>query len=387
MPIHRRQDPITPERFEARGRFDALDSLRGLAALVVVVNHCLNLFPPVGGFGASQTVYVMNPVVVWLLRSPLSLLWDGRAAVALFFVLSGFVLALPWFRGRPPAYGSFVIRRFCRIYLPYAAAIGLAMALAASLAGLRPPPLSLWFDAANWVEPVSWPAIMDHLLMLGWHNTFDNAVWSLDHEMRISLIFPLLMLPIMRFGLTGAAILAVGLYGAAGAITHFAGWHGAPAEVAASLRFGMFFVLGATLASSADRLAAGRSRWFEPAAWGALGLGLLLLWVGREPAVSAVGSSLVILAVILPGRIRNALMRPAPRALGRVSYSLYLTHLLVILSAVHLLHTYLPLPVIAGGAFLTALPAAWIFHRWIEAPSNQLGRRLVRADRRQPVAA
>lgn len=378
MLVHPPQDP---------DRFDALDSLRGLAALVVVVNHCLNLFPPFGGFGASQTVYAVDPVVAWVARSPLSLLWDGRAAVALFFVLSGFVLALPWFRGRQPTYGSFAIRRVCRIYLPYAAAVGLAMVLATTLAGLRPPPLSLWFDTANWVEPVSWAAITDHLLMLGGHNTFNNAVWSLDHEMRISLVFPLLMLPIMRFGLIGAAILAVGLYGAAGAITHFAGWHGAPAEVAASLRFGMFFVLGATLARSADRLAAGRSRWCGPAAWGALGAGLLLLWIGREPAVSAVGSGLVILAVILPGHIRAALMRPSPRALGRVSYSLYLTHLLVILSAVHLLHSYLPLPVIAGGVFLTALPVAWVFHRWIEAPSNQLGRRLARADRRRIVAA
>ena len=75
---------------EPGGRFEALDSLRGLAALVVVINHGLDLFPGIGG----------PPIVVGLavgrvLHSPLSLLWDGLGAVAVFFVLSGFVLALP----------------------------------------------------------------------------------------------------------------------------------------------------------------------------------------------------------------------------------------------------------------------------------------------------
>ena len=357
-----------------QGRFDALDSLRGLAALVVVVNHCLNLFPPFGGLGSGQSASAPDPWVAALLRSPLSLAWHGKGAVALFFVLSGFVLALPWFRVRGPSYGSFVTRRFCRIYLPYAVAVGLAMALAAALSGLRPPPLTQWFDTANWIEPIGWAAVLDHVLMLGAHNTFDNAVWSLNHEMRLSLVFPLVLLPVLRFGPAGAVVLAVALYGGAGAITHFAGWNGPPAEVAATLRFGTFFVLGALLARYADALAVHRSPWSGPAAWCALLAGLFLLWGWQEPAVMALGSGLVILAAVLPGGIRDGLLRPAPRALGRISYSLYLIHLLVILSAVHLLYGRLPLPTIAAGAFAAALPVAWVFHLWIEAPANRLGR-------------
>jgi len=355
-------------------RLEALDSLRGIAALVVVVNHCLNLFPFVGGGATPDAAWL-----TWIARSPLSLLWHGRGAVAIFFVLSGFVLALPWFGGRPMAHGAFILRRFCRIYLPYAAAVALAMLLATILAARRPVSLSLWFDTANWVEPVTWPAILDHLLMLGGHNSFDNAVWSLDHEMRISLIFPWLLVPVLRFGLTGAVLLAIGLYGVAGAITHFAGWHGAPAELAATLRFATFFVLGAVLAGQAETLRNTRSRSAGFLAWGALACGLLLLWAVTEPAGMAIGSGLVIVAVILPGGIRRALSRREPRALGRISYSLYLIHLPVILSAVCLLHDRLPLPLIAAGAFLLSLPAGWLFHAWVEAPSNQLGRRLTKA--------
>lgn len=361
--------------------------------MAVVVNHCLDLFPVVGGISPGHSPHAHAAFTAWLVRSPLSLAWDGRGAVAVFFVLSGFVLSLPWFRDRALSYPAFIVRRICRIYLPYLVAVAFSMVLATLLASLRPPPLSLWFDTSNWVEPVSWAAVGDHLLMLGGHNTFDNPVWSLDHEMRISLVFPLLVLPLLRFGVKSALVLAVVLYGAAGALTHFAGWHGAPAELAATLRFSTFFLLGAALARYADALAAGdrRGRWAVPpglASWSALAAGLLLLWVSREPALMAAASGLVILAAILPGPIRGALRRPVPRALGRVSYSLYLTHLPVILSAVYLLHGRLPLPGIVVLSLFVVLPVSWLFNRLVEEPTNRLGRRLTRdSGQRKPVAA
>lgn len=364
-------------------RFDALDSVRGIAALTVVVNHCFNLFPWFGGSGTGPVTPGPGPVLSAVLRSPLSLLWHGQGAVSLFFVLSGFVLALPWSRGQPMGYGAFVIRRICRIYLPYAVAVALAMALASAMAPLRPASVTLWFDTQNWSEPVSWSAILNHLLMLGGHNVFDNAVWSLNHEMRISLIFPLLLWPILRFGTGGGVVLAVALYAAAWVINHWVGWRGPVAELPATIRFAAFFVLGAILARHAARLSAGLGSWTEPAAWGALAAGLLLLWAAREPAGMAVGSALVLLSAILPGGVRAALIRPWPRALGRVSYSLYLTHLLIILSAVHLFHGVMPLSAIAVLSLVLALAFSWLFHRWVEAPSNQLGRRLAGMARRE----
>jgi peptidoglycan/LPS O-acetylase OafA/YrhL len=357
-----------------RGRFDSLDSVRGIASVAVVFNHCLNVFPQVGGASLGQSESQPGPVVEFLLWSPLSLVWHGKGAVAIFFVLSGFVLALPWLRGRPPPYDIFVLRRFCRIYLPYAAAVALAMVLATVLASPSPPLLSAWFDA-NWMEPVTFTAIVDHLLMLGPHNTFDNAVWSLNHEMRISLLFPILLLPLLRFGLPGAAVAAFGLYGTAGAITHFVGWHGAPAEIAATIRFCTFFILGAALARSVDWL---RSACHAHTAWMSLCAGLLFLWGSSEPIVMALGSALVILSAVLPGPVQSILLRPSLRTLGRISYSLYLVHLLVILTAVHLLAGRVPLPAIVAGGFAASLLVAVLFNYWIEAPSDRLGRYLAR---------
>ncbi|HEY1412478.1 MAG TPA: hypothetical protein VGF36_10065, partial [Rhodopila sp.] len=82
---------------------------------------------------------------------------------------------------------------------------------------------------------------------------------------------------------------------------------------------------------------------------------------------------------------QTILTSPALGALGRRSYSLYLTHLLVLLAAVHLLFGHAPLPIIVGGAWVVCLPVAALFHRLIEVPSDQCGRNLAR--RLRPAAA
>ena len=56
-----------------------------------------------------------------LANSPRTLLvYGGHQAVILFFVLSGFVLYLPYTHtAEHILYADFVIKRICRIYLPY----------------------------------------------------------------------------------------------------------------------------------------------------------------------------------------------------------------------------------------------------------------------------
>jgi peptidoglycan/LPS O-acetylase OafA/YrhL len=95
-------------------RFAELDSLRGLAALAVVLSHFTGVY-------LNTRHYT-----VFLYKFPMRILLDGRAAVILFFLLSGFVLSLPY-RQRGLEYGTFLVRRICRIYLPYLGALLLAV--------------------------------------------------------------------------------------------------------------------------------------------------------------------------------------------------------------------------------------------------------------------
>jgi peptidoglycan/LPS O-acetylase OafA/YrhL len=75
-------------------RFGELDSLRGLAALSVLIGHCLVVFPHLSGSypGQGWELWAWNT----LRSTPLSVVWAGNEAVILFFILSGFVLSLPF---------------------------------------------------------------------------------------------------------------------------------------------------------------------------------------------------------------------------------------------------------------------------------------------------
>ena len=89
-------------------RLRSLDSLRGLAALAVVVCHSL-IF-----------IYKSAPWLPYLISvPPLSLFVTAGGAVLLFYILSGYVLALSLGDNQPSEWGIFVVRRVCRIWPTY----------------------------------------------------------------------------------------------------------------------------------------------------------------------------------------------------------------------------------------------------------------------------
>ena len=82
------------------------------------------------------------PYVIQKLRDfQIGLIAAGREAVVFFFVLSGFVLSVPYAGPRAPRYGKFLAKRMCRIYPPFAAAVLISMlgdALLCSLVKINP---------------------------------------------------------------------------------------------------------------------------------------------------------------------------------------------------------------------------------------------------------
>ena len=76
-----------------------LEAVRGLAALLVVAAHYMAAFYPASVLGKP---YQMHQAWESLFTTtPLSLLLAGHFAVCLFFVLSGYVLSLPYFGQSP----------------------------------------------------------------------------------------------------------------------------------------------------------------------------------------------------------------------------------------------------------------------------------------------
>src|SRR5207245_1443814 len=109
-----------------------------------------------------------------------------------FFVLSGFVLALPFLKGAAITYQTFVIKRVLRIYIPYLASIFLAILMATLVAKGQIQGLDAFFNE-TWHTGITFKLLIEHLILVYNPDTsaFNSVIWSLVHEMRISLFFPL----------------------------------------------------------------------------------------------------------------------------------------------------------------------------------------------------
>lgn len=360
-------------------RYETLDSLRGVAALIVVFHHCWMTASPSYWEASFLGIPLLGSWNLWLHQTPLKLFVGGRPPVILFFVLSGFVLTLALRPGKG-SYLEFALRRLCRIYVPFFVAICAAIGLYMAIRPSNVLGLSEWFNH-SWSLPLSPALVTGHFLMIGRDSyiTLDNPMWSLVHELRISMIFPILALFCVRWPrLTLLGTLVI--YGLSVSVLPLV----APDTVARSLaetpQYLLMFAVGSVMANHRVELGAWIAR--QPnslvlAAW--LGCLVLLMAPGTRIALSTLcftaGAAGLIALAISP---KASLLTAAPlKWLGKVSFSLYLTHLLVLLSVFHLLNEQLPFWVLLLVVISFSLIFAEIFYLLVEKPSMRLGRKIV----------
>lgn len=369
-------------------RITALDGLRGLAALSVVFHHCLLVFPHLTA-AIREGIVPTEPVLAVLAFSPLHLFWAGSEAVVLFFVLSGFVLALPFAASHaPPSYSSFVVRRFFRIYMPYLVALFGGVVLLSTLSRFGDARLSVWFNE-QWLRPLGLGDVVNWLAMTGEQTMLLNSpIWSLAHEMRLSLVFPLLAFMVMRTARWSRTLLA-----AAWLMLlplPLVGVLGPPfATIADTVHYAGLFVVGALLAKHREyltaRVASLGVRWAAALLCAALALYLYrwLLQVELPEGDIIVGAGAVLFILLASTHGSRWLATPVSRWLGRISYSLYLTHSLVLLSLIYTVGQVLPVWVAVVATPPVALVVADLLERIVERPSIAMGRALTTPRRRR----
>ncbi|MGB4100618.1 MAG: acyltransferase [Alphaproteobacteria bacterium] len=357
-------------------RIKPLDSLRGLAALTVLFAQCYSIWPEDA-----------RDQLAWLNHTPLRLLINGHAAVTLFFVLSGFVLALPFLEGKAGNYRDFIVRRLCRIYIPFAVAIFIALGLYFIAGGQPSAEAAIWFND-KWVNGFTVESVALHLLMTGRVQDMglNHNMWTLVHELRVSLIFPLLIL--LCADSRRAILVSLGLFvactGAMLALSpatdeFFIDTESFGVTLLITGRNIAFFVAGILLAKHQAvlkvRLAA-LGIWVHLGLWGLCFVMLIAPHFPQEDVMQAVAAALVIMLVQVQPRV-GAWLSDGPTAwLGRVSYSLYLIHLPVLFALFHILLEHLPFGVIAAIGIVISLLAAEIMHVLVERPAINLGRHL-----------
>jgi peptidoglycan/LPS O-acetylase OafA/YrhL len=363
-------------------RFFQLDALRGLAAVTVVFAHVLHVLPK------DHPEGIANLLATAAARTPLAIVFAGHEAVILFFVLSGFVLSLPYLEGRPLDYGSYLVRRVFRIYVPYLCSVGGAIAANALFYGGEIEALSHWFNRV-WAARISLSSICDHVLFLGCfpNAQFNPIYWSLVHEMRISVFFPFVALFLLRLSWRGAFASALGV-SLVGVIANKIS--GSGTDYFYTLHYLGFFILGHLLArhrTTLGRLYAQQSSWVIGAVLcagiAAYTGGKQLKFIVLQDWMIGAGASIFIVLSLSSSRMSALLAHQPIRFLGQVSYSLYLWHAVVLVSLVHLLYDILPLWCVLGLAFVGSLILAAGSYRFIEAPAIGAGKRICETFKRK----
>lgn len=406
--------------------FDELDSLRGLAAITVVIGHLALLTFIFGTATGYPQIAFWRHIVELLNRTPLAFLMEGGAAVRFFFVLSGFVLMLPFLRRKENPYSPYIVKRFCRLYLPYMTAVLLGLLGDYVLARHSSAAVPLRYGEM-WTEPITWHLVVQHVLLYGSHiGQLDQVLWSLVQEMRISILYPLIAILVLRLSTRRLVLVVLAIESLLAAVLlAFPNTDTSLQSFHSTLHFATLFVFGAWLAKNHPwlgerllQLSRGTRSAIALVAFLAYSLGMKLLW-GAQLRVhfitpferhfshawfaqhalvdflvnasgdwlSACCAGVAILYALHQSQIRSALHFYPILVTGRASYTLYLVHSLVLWALLFGL-TGTPWSwAIVPGFILGTILFTWLFYRWIEIPTINIGRRIAKsmqARRRNP---
>lgn len=370
----------------------SFDGLRGLGALSVVCTHyALHLFqdaPAYPGVAGAMNAIDHTPV--------LNVIFAGYPWVNMFFVLSGFALSamVSGLGNTPGTYLPYAINRVFRIYPVYFFAVLAAFVLQRVVYHGPIPAFGDWFNTC-WTAPPTRSEVIDHAIMIGRFKTnkYVFVIWSLVHEMRISLAFPILYALVARLGIRGnlglgAALLALDFTWATLADHAYLTAN----NYYFSFHYMLLFWAGSAVFQFRDPL----GRWWakqRTAPIAILGIaGFLLFNYGSHidqilppddmrtvivtDWLTGTGAVVFVVFALYAAPLVRFLSTPTMRFFGTISYSLYLAHGIVLLAVLHTLYGTVPLAILIPACAAVSVAISLVSFTVIEKPFMRFGKRL-----------
>ena len=363
------------------GKITYLDGLRGIAAINVMIMHFFIVLVPATIYSDRMPSHLGNIEPIFS-STPLGLIGAGNFSVCIFFVLSGYVLTQKYFKTKDRnIIISSAVRRYIRLFVPVLAATILAFVLAST--GVFHYYIEAVTISGNNNYANYWtftPDIVEAIKHAMWgtffkgDDTYNPVLWTMTIEFYGSmLVFVLAFL----FG----TLRARWTFYLAAAVLFFNTYY-------------LAFVIGMGLAD----IFTSKKSIFKTGNKIILGIILVSgLFIGSYPVGLVTGDSLygflnnglfqtpkltyhifgagMIIYVLLNSLwLQNIFSSPVPVFLGKISYSLYLIHFLVISSftCALFLTLYPVLPYWAAVltscilSVLLIIPLSYLFYKYID---------------------
>jgi peptidoglycan/LPS O-acetylase OafA/YrhL len=340
----------------ARSEILPLTSIRGLAALWVVGFHL--------AYNLAATGYIAAPTGI-----ALNAMNGGQFAVDIFFVLSGYVLTMTYDSGLPPI--SFLAHRVARIFPLHVTILGfmaitIPMLQNAGIGAGKSGSFNLSSLPMHFTLTSTWFG-----LPIGWN----APSWSLSVELAGYFLFPIGLVAVRGRSRRLLMLLLCVLLTGQGLLLTLADFPNT--GVLALSRGFLGLGVGMTL----------RSATLEQKLpfVGLAAITLLGLTLAGQPALAVVPSAYLIGALAAPGREPTIrVMSWAPIVwLGRISFSIYLLHIPMLLFAVELLkhvsalRTDVGLTLFSISFIAAVLGMSDLSLRLVEQPGKRVVQRLL----------
>jgi len=355
------------------GFFPSIALIRAVAALVVVYDHLLGIWPERN----NVTFAPAQAIERWVFQ-PLAIMQHGGAfAVALFFMVSGFIIVCVGVR---ESAGTFSIRRALRIFPPLWVSIALLLAAFIPALALSDSPGLRGFQINEVLaQPNPWAYVLAAMTLVNYligTPAVNGVAWTLIIEVLFYLSV-LALLPLLRSrpriaivaafaGLcllqivakTNTFVFLVAVNGVT--VTYL--FLGTLVYLRHAQRIGNLFFVLATAAFWALFLH-GVDRYVAQPPWTLAGYG-----------VSYAFAWLCFVALLLVDR--HIRLDPVTNFFSKISYSLYLNHGGLGILALTLLAPILGYPFALVVTFAAVVAISAASYRFVELPSQAWARRL-----------
>lgn len=377
-----------------------IEGIRGLAAIIVVLHHYTLAFYPALNFGNAQQAQIGNGNIELLFAcSPLNIIYNGGFAVCIFFILSGYVLSNKYHQTNNPKFLiEYAIKRYFRLLVPVAASIILAYMLInsrlmynADLGAVTKTNdwLSGAFNQSGNIVALIKNMFVDVFFFKD--NTYNPVLWTMTYELLGSFLifFFLLIIHPFKYKMILYGLLIIIL-------------------LATENSFYAAFILGVALNKYVIWQQSQASKVISMPSWAIILMLLIGLFFSSYPMCidinntmygvisfsflkndefyRVIGSSIIMFAILHSVKMQHILSKKIFSYIGKISFSFYLLHFIIMCSASCYLFTQFyqiynyhssvllsflcSLPIIIGSAAL--------YYRWIDKSGILLSEKVLR---------